>query len=190
MGKGRVVGLGLLVGASLSGCPQGAELEDAMRFIATAGGSSAGSAGTGVSGSSGAGGAGSTFVPPACDYRGVLRDSCGNTTCHETTPSRPPAAGLDLESDGVEARVLGQPASHAGIVCNVPGGVPQPCLPPGCDPTHVLVKPGDPAGSYLLHKVAGTHGDCGLTMPILPGKLDASGRACLEAWVEALANSQ
>jgi hypothetical protein len=61
-------------------------------------------------------------------------------------------------------------------------------MPPGCSSTDVLVKPGDPAGSYLLKKIAGTHGDCGAAMPIPPGKIDAAGRACLEDWVEAIAN--
>jgi hypothetical protein len=176
----------------LSGCPGGADLEDPSRFVpigvATGGGSGSG-AGVGATG--GAGTSGSTFVPPACDYRSVIQASCGSDGCHHTTPNIAAAAGLDLRAEGVEARLIGQLAPHAGLTCpNPDGGLPVPCVPPGCDPTDVFVKPGDPAGSYLLKKIAGTHGDCGRAMPILPGKLDAAGRACLEDWIEALANAQ
>lgn len=207
MGVRSVVVLGALVLVPLSGCPGGAELENPERFTAGSSGSSgaagssgssgtSGTAGTsgasgtsGTSGSSGAGG-GLTFVPPNCNYRDVLARKCG-PGCHQTRPNVPssPIAGLDLVTEGVETRVYGKRPTYEDITCpNPDGGALQvPCLPPGCLPDALLIAPGNPGGSFILQKITGTHGDCGRVMP--PGNLDETDRACLEDWVEAVANA-
>ena len=201
MGKRGAVMLGVFFGTPLIGCPGGADLENPERFHALAG--NAGNAGTagaaGMGGSAGAAGAagttsgaggGITFVPPDCDYRGVLLASCGKVGCHQVSASGArPIAGLDLKTDGIEARVFGQRPTYQDITCpNPDGGLPVVCTPPGCDQNAFLIAPGDPAGSFIFKKIAGTHGDCGVTMP--PGNLDANARACLEAWITAVANAQ
>lgn len=208
MGKRGAVILGVFFGAPLIGCPGGADLENPDRFHALAGsagtagmggmGGTAGTAGSagvaGTAGTTSGGGGGITFVPPDCDYRGVLVASCAKTVgCHLAGASDPtPAAGLDLKTDGIEARVFGQRPTYGDISCDNPDGGPLPvlCVPTGCDQNARLIEPGNPAGSFLFKKLAGTHGDCGEAMPLLPGKLDAAGRACLEAWITAVANAE
>lgn len=199
--RGVVRLLRLFAVIPLSGCPSGADLQDPERFLAlqagTAGvtGNSGSSGSAGTAGASGGSGGGITFVPPDCDYRGVLATSCAQTVgCHRpsSNPQIVTPAGLDLLTDGVEARLFNRMPTYQDISCDDPDGGPFPviCVPPGCDEAGLLIKPGDPAGSFLFKKIAGTQGDCGLTMPLSPGKLDAAGRACLEAWITALSNAQ
>jgi hypothetical protein len=194
--------LGAFIVAPLSGCPGGADLEDPDRFtalqaVAGAAGSSggagtAGTAGTaGMASSSGAGGR-ITFVPPNCDYRGILASQCGRSACHQKTPNVPnsPLAGLDLTADGIEERLYGQRPSYKDMTCPNPDGglVPVACVPPGCSPDAYLIAPGNPTGSFMFQKIAGSHGDCGRVMPIA-GALTDTTRACLEDWIEAVANA-
>jgi hypothetical protein len=204
MGVRSWVVLGAFMAAPLSGCPGGADLDDPDRFPAlqadtagaagsSGGAGTAGSAGTaGMAGSSGVGGR-ITFVPPDCDYRGVLSSQCGRGTCHQKTPNNPtsPLAGLDLVADGIEERLYGKRPTYKDMTCPNPDGglVPVACVPPGCSQDAYLIAPGNPTGSFMYQKIAGSHGDCGRVMPLAPGTLNDTTRACLEDWIEAVANA-
>jgi hypothetical protein len=88
---------------------------------------------------------------------------CLGTGCHET---QSPAAGLDLQSEEVAARVVGV----TGSICD-----------------GVLVIPGDPDGSLLYAKIIDAQ-TCGVAMPPDSplGNLEV---ACIHDWIEALEQS-
>ncbi len=55
-------------------------------------------------------------------------------------------------------------------------------------PTMMRIAPGDPDGSYVLHKLNGTHldvGGSGVRMPMHQPPLPASFIASVTAWIEA-----
>jgi hypothetical protein len=156
----------------------------------------AGSAGSsGAAGTAGSAGTGFMYEPPACDYATPLAAACARTACH-----RPPAgtiataAGLDLQSPGVEARLIDVVATHGDISCTPDGGgLPVDCIPSTCPPagTTRLVDRAVPANSWMLKKLNETHNDCGDTMPIAPGMfMTAAEKDCLIAWINAMAAAQ
>jgi hypothetical protein len=102
-------------------------------------------------------------------------------------------AGIDLQSPGVEQRLIDAIATHGDITCTPDGGgLPVACIPPTCPPagTTRLVDRTTPANSWMLKKLNGMHNDCGDTMPIAPGMLMPAERDCLIAWVNAMAAAQ
>ena len=88
-------------------------------------------------------------VVPAEGFAGlvqpILTQNCAVSGCHTGTGA---AAGLDMTAG----------AAHGNIVLVASGQLP----------SMSLIEPGDPANSYLMHKVQGTHldvGGSGLQMP-------------------------
>ncbi len=126
--------------ALLAGCP--GKLRDPGRFTTDGGIGGAG------------GGAMCPDVPT-----GILAKRCAGGGCH-SAPT--PQLGLDLVSDGVEARVLGKMAGEC---------------------KHPLADPADPAGSQIYIKIAGT--DCGGRMPPSAPLAD-SDIACVKEWIAGL----
>lgn len=163
------------------------------------GGTSTGSVGGGLVGAGGgagegavAGGSGGTGgdisltggtggMQPSCDVEAVLRASCGVTGCHSATHT---TAELDLDTPGVQARLIDVPATYADITCPNPdgGALPVECIPETCVPGAKLIDLENPDRSVLLKKLAGTQ-DCGSQMPLAPGMLSDSDRTCLEEWL-------
>ncbi len=90
---------------------------------------------------------------------GLLRPRCATSGCHSESDQ---AAGLDLQSPGVLARLSGAGA----VTC----------------PGRVLVVPGRPSQSYLLDKL-GPSPACGRTMPLGAAPLSADEVSCLRRWV-------
>jgi hypothetical protein len=127
--------------AVLAGCP--GKLRDPGRF-------------TGDGGLGGAGG-GTTMCPDVPTE--ILAKKCAGSACH-SAPT--PQLGLDLVTDGVEARVLGKMAGEC---------------------KHPLADPADPAGSQIYIKIAGT--DCGGRMPP-SAPLSDSDIACVKTWIGGL----
>ena len=127
--------------ALLAGCP--GKLRDPGRF-------------TGEGGLGGAGG-GSAMCPDVPTE--ILAKKCAGGGCH-SAPT--PQLGLDLVTDGVEARVLGKMAGEC---------------------KHPLADPADPAGSQIYLKIAGT--DCGGRMPP-SAPLSDSDIACVKTWIGGL----
>lgn len=75
-------------------------------------------------------------------------DSSGRaacTNCHTTAGGRTPPAGMDLGSSAAHAQLVNVPSR------NKPGAI--------------RVIPGDPANSYLIHKLEGRPDIVGLRMP-------------------------
>jgi hypothetical protein len=99
------------------------------------------------------------------DAEMILAESCGTVGCH--SDGAQPAAGLDLLSPGVEARVVDVDAT--GVTCG----------------NDVLVVAGDPDGSHMLDKVLGI---CGLQMPpvtpLPPDEVEV-----LRDWIDDLGSS-
>jgi hypothetical protein len=94
-------------------------------------------------------------------------DSTGRaacTSCHTTSQGRPPAAGLNLAGTGAHASLVGARSS------NKPGAV--------------RVIAGDPANSYLIHKIEGRSGIVGERMPRTGGPYLTDGQvAIIERWI-------
>jgi hypothetical protein len=83
--------------------------------------------------------------------------------CHQTT-SR--AGGLSLQRGDAPASLLGVPSTEAKLA---------------------RVEPGDPARSYLFHKIMGTHqgaGGSGERMPV-GGELTQAEISVIEGWITA-----
>lgn len=89
---------------------------------------------------------------------GVLQARCGLSGCHGDSP----AAGLDLVSPDVRARLLGHPAS---------GG-------PG-----VLIDPAGNADASVLYLKLTPSPPFGARMPLVGGTLDDPTMACVAAWI-------
>jgi len=116
-------------------------------------------------------------------YAGVIAPSCARSKCHDAASAE---ASLDLSSrerayeqllmaaDGS----MGRPAS--GVFCGDPMGLR--------DAPRILVVPGDPEASLLLHKLRGfapTEPLCGEDMPSGRPRLPASRVGSIEAWIMA-----
>jgi hypothetical protein len=135
VGFAAVTSIGLL-----AGCP--GKLRDPGRFT----------------GDGGLGGAGGGAMCPDVPTE-ILAMKCAGSACH-SAPT--PQLGLDLVTDGVEARVVGKMAGEC---------------------KHPLADPADPTGSQIYIKIAGT--DCGGRMPPA-GPLTDSEIACVKTWIAGL----
>jgi hypothetical protein len=83
-----------------------------------------------------------TIVSFAADVQPIFSAACNASGCH--TGARP-KEGLSLEVGEAYASLVGAPASQCS--------------------ERLLVKPGDPAGSYLVQKLMGTQLCSGSQMP-------------------------
>ena len=95
--------------------------------------------------------------------RTIFQKRCASAGCHGGSD---PAGSLDLVAPGVEARVVGKAASECG--------------------GQTLVVAGDPAASYLSHKVADAKPACGGKMPQSGAPLTAAETACVDGWIRSL----
>jgi hypothetical protein len=95
---------------------------------------------------------------------------CG--PCHNRSLQ---TAGLDLASPGVTVRVADVPARHR----EVPEGA-------SCPVGDKLLDTGDPSASWLLAKIRGQAGTCGVAMPV-NAPVSLEDRKCLEAFVICVA---
>jgi len=102
------------------------------------------------------------------DAATILAETCGTAGCHDASPQA--QAGLDLVSANVESRVVD--VNAVGI---------------GCE-SDILVVAGDPDASYLLDKVLGMPGICGLPMPFV-GVIAESDVQVLRQWIIDLGGS-
>jgi hypothetical protein len=162
------VSLGFLLlatsSALLTGCPSGAELEgDPDRFDQ---------------------GSGSC---EQCDVQATLKEACLSAGCHgKNTDPTLVAGDLDLESPGLEARLLDVPAWSRkdseifdGTAAN-------------CDLSEKRVDSADPSKSVMLTKLLGTQ-SCGAKMPMAPFKFRDDPQAdidCITRWVYCVAGKE
>lgn len=132
--------LGATTGLVVSGCP--GSLDDPTRFQ-----------GAGLE---------------ACDVRvhEIFATVCAHAGCHQ---SNEPAQGLDLESAGVESRLVGV----------APTG-------PGC--SGVLVDPKNPEKSLLYLKLTDAP-PCGVPMPFGGARLSSRDLGCVKSWITGLATA-
>jgi hypothetical protein len=138
----RALALGAVC-AAIAGCA--AHLSDPERFEALLDGDSGSSS--------------SSSSSPCGDVPTLLSMRCATSGCHTATDK---TAGLDLQSPGVFARLVGQKAS---------GG------------TGVLIDPqGDPNSSILYLKLL-SPAPYGSQMPLLGTKLDPTTVACVASWI-------
>lgn len=93
--------------------------------------------------------------------RFVFEPSCATSRCHDAEAAR---GRLDLETPGVTERLIGRTSVHER-----------------CSEQQLLV-PGDPASSFMMRKVLGTHGNCGDPMPNR-GEVSPAQRRCIAAWI-------
>ena len=122
------------------------------------GGGSGGSGSSGRGGSGGGGmGAPATGCPEACD---ILQMRCATTGCHTGAQ---PQSGLNLNPDGVVARLSGMPATT--MACS----------------GDTLLDPDNPEDSVLYGKLLDPP-SCGIRMP-LGVPLDADEIDCMRRWV-------
>jgi hypothetical protein len=163
------------------------------------GGTGSASAGAGsgglvsTAGTSGLAGAGFTPTTPPdvnCEIEAVLSDHCG-PGCHSPGVRR---AGLDLSYDsGLVGRIKDVAATHREIACNAPGQAFRECVPPhepaACIPftSSRLVDSDNVEASWILKKVNGTHGGCGMQMPAVATGYGGWAHDCLQAFVRAVA---
>jgi hypothetical protein len=112
----------------------------------------------------------------SCDAKALLQERCAGSICHEGNDA---LGGVDLVADGVEARLVGVPASYENVETN-----PEDC--PTNSP-ELLIDPNNVEASLLLTKLLGTHA-CGDPMPIPnpPGLTEAE-IECLTQWARGLA---
>jgi hypothetical protein len=143
----------------LSGCAAELAKEPSEYTNYVPEGSSAGGSG---------GGGGSTALP--CDLDMLFTKSCWGIGCHG---SMQPAADLDLQTPGVEGRILNIPASHLHIT----DGSDAMCVQ-----GELRVDGNNPDNSVILKKINGTQ-SCGGQMPTPPRTVNDADKACLRAWV-------
>jgi hypothetical protein len=151
-----VASLGLL-----AGCP--GQLDDKASFLAYAE-SHAGASGSSMNEAGANDGTAGTAPAGACGdvTTRIFVPTCGGTGCHS---AKAPQQGLDLESAGVAARVVG----ISGKMCPV-----------------ILADPANPAGSLMYQKLA-VKPPCGAQMPLARPALSAADSACVLAWIAAQA---
>ncbi len=169
--------LGMLVGvlfAGASGCA--GDLDSSLYQPGTAGtqGQSGTSGGAGTMGTAGTGGG----QPPACDAVAMVFNAgaikC--TLCHSKDGAAGIGAGLDLESPGLAARLVGQGPQKMAIGSAA-------CMT-GTKP--YLVAHSNPPDGLLLDKVDpqkfATLANCGTQMPQGGTALSSAQLSCLSAW--------
>ena len=147
---------------ALAGCP--ANLEDPQRFDVAATNGGAGPTGGGSS----MGGAVTVVPAPAC-VTTIFTASC-SVTCHFA--GGPLSAGLDLTGMDVANRLVNVTAMHAMASPNT-----------SCTAGVKFIDTANPSASWLLAKVNGTQGMCGLQMPFGMTALPADQIACITAFV-------
>ena len=170
------------------GCPEPADLQNAGTYpapastggSATAGAAAGGSAtaGTATGGSATAGTAtggsgmvgGGAECESAC-LKALIADTC--KTCHGKALKL--AGTLDMESDGLTARLKNKPAEH-----------PMPGAGAMCPTGDKLIDTMTPANSWLLKKVSGQQGTCGSAMPSGDG-LAGADLTCFQTYVACVA---
>ena len=99
-----------------------------------------------------------------------MTQSCWGIGCHG---SMTPAAQLDMQSPGVEYRLVDVPAAHTDILDGTEGN---------CLPGELRIDSANPENSLILTLLLGTR-SCGGKMPVAPRTLTADGYQCLRAWV-------
>ena len=100
------------------------------------------------------------FCPPEFDVvEDLFRLRCSQASCHGAGTH--PAGGLDLQSSGVTARLIGVPATCGGL----------------------RIDPDDPDHSLLVEKVAGQPA-CGGRMPLGGQPLTEGEFNCVRDWTE------
>jgi hypothetical protein len=110
-----------------------------------------------------------SYLDPACPdvERDLLAVRCAGPQCHASVPQ--PAAGLDLHSPGVAARLMNRRARCGGL----------------------LLDPEEPEASLLYVKTGiDVPEDCPTTMPLVGDPLTDVQRACLLSWIEDAAAAQ
>lgn len=112
-----------------------------------------------------------------CDLDALMTKSCWGIGCHG---SNTPAAMLDLETAGVEGRIVDVPASHGDILDGTA---------PNCMAGELRVDTANPENSVILKKVLGTH-SCGGKMPVSPRTVTPADVECLRAWVYQLSGKE
>ncbi len=119
----------------------------------------------GPSGSGSGGTAAASGCKPDIDtiQKTVFVPQCATSGCHGTTRALSP---LDLQSPGVEARLVGA----RGIDCS----------------SETLIVPGNPNASFLVRKLRDATPSCGSRMPRNGESLAAEDLACIEQWIAAL----
>jgi hypothetical protein len=177
-----------------SGCPQGAELENADAWAGRFGTGGTGAGATGPTGGSGMTGPVLDFAtvvcPPALDNATTadpasvdfLNSTCAKNFCH----GKNFVVGLDLRPDsGFASRLLDVSALYGGIPC--PDDITMECIPAGCPTagTAKLIDSGDATASWILKKSKNQQGDCGDFMPTGTTMLSADQDACITAIVTA-----
>jgi hypothetical protein len=95
----------------------------------------------------------------------VFLPNCATIACHA---GNEPAGSLDLASAGVEARLVGLPATECGA--------------------QTLVVPGNPDSSYLVQKIADAKPACGTRMPSSVAALSEGDLQCVRSWIASLQN--
>jgi hypothetical protein len=93
----------------------------------------------------------------------LLTARCASVGCHAASPVFSPGAGLVLTAGQARSNLVGRPSTQR--------------------PPRLLVAPGDPDASYLVHKVEGRPGIEGLRMPYGSPPLAAADQAAFRRWV-------
>jgi hypothetical protein len=187
--------LGVSFLLTLSGCPQGAELEDPAKYGLTGGNSSMNGSGGSTGGSSagtggttgGSAGTGATLtVDCGTDtYQNVLTTNCATPGCHKGSSLAPPASMLNLVPDsGLVSRIKDVKAVHGDIY--MPPDFSTVYVPASCDMNALLVNSANPSASWILAKINGTQNDCGIQMPSAGGP-PAAVTMCIQNLVAAVA---
>ena len=166
--RARRTGFGLLVCVGLlglAGCP--ANLEDPERFAPSAA----------VAGSNGSAGGGAVVpglnVDTTC-LQEAFSASCATAGCHKSGANA--AAGLDLESPGVNRRLIDVVAPHTSAFPST-----------GCVSNQKLIDSSNAAASWLLIKItAADPNSCGVTMPV-GAPLSAVHLACIKKYADDVA---
>ncbi len=186
--------LGVSFLLTLSGCPQGADLEDPEKYGLTGGNSSMNGSGGSTGGSSpgtggttggSAGTAATLTVDCGTDtYQNVLTTNCATPGCHKGSSLAPAISMLNLVPDsGLVSRIKDVKAVHGDIYV---GDATTPSVPASCDPNALLVNSANPSASWILAKINGTQNDCGSQMPSAGGP-PAAVTTCIQNLVAAVA---
>lgn len=115
---------------------------------------------------------------PSCVTRAFKAANCNIPACHSSTAIAPAAAGLDLTGSGTALadKLIDKPAEHRDVV-ERDGGPPVVC-----NEGDLLINTANPAESWLLKKINGTHGTCGDAMPV-GFTLSATDKQCIVDWI-------
>lgn len=102
----------------------------------------------------------------------IFKASCVTVGCHGATT---PAAGLDLDSPGVNKRLINVLATHQLAMPNT-----------GCVANQKLIDAANPDASWLVGKLTTDGSTCGLRMPVGP-MLSADQIACATKYAHDVA---